>query len=392
MADLVGLAWELTSVTGWGVYGTNLTLELLRRGRPVPVLLKQPAKLELDPVRMGLLAPLVRQQAQLVQQLRQGGKMQPGTVPFPVVKTLTSAFEPMTAGRWFHSDAELGVIFFENTRFAPEALQRARRYRQVVCGSTWNADVLRGQGLTNVEVVLQGVDPSLFHPGVRHKLLRDRFVVFSGGKAEHRKGQDIVLAAFKRFHARHPEALLLTAWQSPWTDKARDLAHSPHGTGAPPVRDGVVDIGAWAAASGLPPGSVLDVGLVPNDRIARMLGQCDCAVFASRYESGTNLPAMEAMACGLPVVLSDNTGHRDIIDDARCYPLRRQGVVTHVPAGWGSDGWGESDVDELVAALEAVHADRAEAERRGAAAAAWIRSELPWTRQVDRFAGLIDAL
>ena len=392
MADLVGLAWELTSVTGWGVYGTNLTLELLRRGRPTPVLLKQPARLELDPVRMGLLAPLVRQQAQLVQQLRQGGKMQPGTVPFPVVKTLTSGFEPMTAGRWFHSDSELGVIFFENTRFVPAALERARRYGRVVCGSNWNAEVLRGHGLTNVEVVLQGVDPSLFHPGVRHKLLRDRFVVFSGGKAEHRKGQDIVLAAFKRFHARHPEALLLTAWQSPWTDKAKDLVHSPHGTGAPPAREGMVDIPAWAIANGLPAGSVLDVGLVPNDRVARMLGQCDCAVFASRYESGTNLPAMEAMACGLPVVLSDNTGHRDIIDDARCYPLRAQGRVAHVPSGWGSDGWGESDVDELVDALEAIHADRTEADRRGAAAADWIRTELSWTGQVERFAGVIETL
>ena len=392
MADLVGLAWELTSVTGWGVYGTHLALELLRRGRPTPVLLKQPAKLELDPVRMGLLAPLVRQQAQLVQQLKRGGRMQPGTVPFPVVKTLTSAFEPMTAGRWFFGEPDLGVIFFENTRFAPGPLQRARLYARVICGSTWNADVLRGHGVENVVKVLQGVDPSAFHPAVRHKLAPDRFIIFSGGKAEHRKGQDIVLAAFKRFHARHPEALLLTAWQSPWPDKAADLARSPHGVGAPPVKDGALDVGAWAVANGLPPGSVLDVGLVPNDRMPRLLGQCDCAVFASRYESGTNLPAMEAMACGLPVVLSDNTGHRDLIDEGRCHPLRRQGPVSHVPAGWGSDGWGESDVDELVAALEAIHGDRAEADRRGAAAAAWIRGELSRTRQIGRFADVIAAV
>ena len=389
MADLVGLAWELTSITGWGVYGTNLTLELLRRGRPTPVLLKQPARLELDPVRMGLLAPLVRQQELLVRQLRQGGRMQPGTVPFPVVKTLTSTFEPMTAGRWFFGKPDLGVIFFENTRFAAESLARARQYARVICGSSWNAAVLRGEGLDNVELVLQGVDPSLFHPAVRHKLARDRFVVFSGGKAEHRKGQDIVLAAFKRFHARHPEALLLTAWQSPWPDKAGDLARSPHGVGAPPVKDGALDVAAWAVANGVPPGCVLDVGLVPNDRVARVLGQCDCAVFASRYESGTNLPAMEAMACGLPVVLSDNTGHKDLVDDGRCYPLRRQTPVGHVPEGWGSDGWGESDVDELLAALEAIHADRAEADRRGAAAAEWMRRELSWTRQVGRFADLV---
>jgi len=181
----------------------------------------------------------------------------------------------------------------------------------------------------------------------------------------------------------------LTAWQSPWPEKSADLAQSPHGLGAPPVKDGTIDVGAWAVSNGLPPGSVLDVGLVANDKVPRMLGQCDCAVFASRYESGTNLPAMEAMACGLPVVLSDNTGHKDLIDGSRCYPLRRQAPVRHVPAGWGSDGWGESDVDELVESLEAIHGDRAEADRRGTAAAAWMRSELSWTRQVSRFVDVL---
>ncbi len=391
MVQGVGLAWELTSVTGWGVYGTNLTLELLRRGRPRPVLLKQPAQLDLDPLRMGLLAPLVRQQRELVAQLKRGGAMQPGTLDVPVVKTLTSALEPMTAGRWFFGRPDVGVVFFENTRVSAEAVARSRQYGRVICGSTWNAEVLRAAGVQNVGVVLQGVDPTLFHPAVRHKLLKDRFVVFSGGKAEHRKGQDLVLAAFRRFQARHPEALLLTAWQSPWPDKAKDLAASPHVRGAPPVVDGRLDVAAWAAAEGLPPGSVVDVGLVPNDRVARVLGQADCAVFASRYESGTNLPAMEAMACGLPVVLSDNTGHQDLIDESRCFPLRRQGRVPHVPAGWGDDGWGESEVDELVAALEAIYADRAEAARRGAAAAAWMRG-LTWTRQVDRFVAELDGL
>jgi glycosyltransferase involved in cell wall biosynthesis len=388
MPDLVGLAWELTSVTGWGVYGTNLTLELLRRGRPRPVLLKRPAQLDLDPLRMGLLAPLVRQQEQLLAQLKSGGKLQPGTLEFPVIKTLTSALEPMTAGKWFFGKPDVGVVFFENTHVAPQTIARGRRFGRVVCGSTWNGDLLQSRGLDNVAVVLQGVDTSLFHPAVRHKLLADRFVVFSGGKLEHRKGQDLVLTAFKRFHARHPEALLLTAWHSPWPDKARDLAQSPHVTGAPPVRGGRCDVAGWAAANGLPPGAVIDVGLVPNDRVPRILGQCDCAVFPSRYESGTNLPAMEAMACGLPVVLSDNTGHKDIIADDRCYRLQRQGPVAAVPSGWGAEGWGESEVDEIDASLEAIYADSAEANRRGAAAAEFAAT-LSWPTQVDRLVQVV---
>ena len=29
--DLLGLTWELSSITGWGVYGTNVALEILKR-------------------------------------------------------------------------------------------------------------------------------------------------------------------------------------------------------------------------------------------------------------------------------------------------------------------------------------------------------------------------
>jgi hypothetical protein len=39
-------------------------------------------------------------------------------------------------------------------------------------------------------------------------------VVFSGGKLEHRKGQDLVIRAFVRFVQRHPDAVLVTAWGS----------------------------------------------------------------------------------------------------------------------------------------------------------------------------------
>ena len=58
-ADIVGLTWELSSVTGWGVYGTNVALELIKRRVPKPVLLKQPSKLSLTIERAQLLGPLL---------------------------------------------------------------------------------------------------------------------------------------------------------------------------------------------------------------------------------------------------------------------------------------------------------------------------------------------
>jgi glycosyltransferase involved in cell wall biosynthesis len=111
-----------------------------------------------------------------------------------------------------------------------------------------------------------------------------------------------------------------------------------------------------------------------------VLREMDVSLQPSRAEACTNLPAKEAMACGVPVIVSENTGTRDLVgsapfpgDDATCIPLRRQRPVSGF-RDWGTDGWGESDVDEIVAALEFAHANREEARAIGLRGAAWLRA------------------
>jgi hypothetical protein len=41
----------------------------------------------------------------------------------------------------------------------------------------------------------------------------------------------------------------------------------------------------------------------------QILREIDVAVVPNRFEGGTNLVAMECMACGMPVILSANTGY-----------------------------------------------------------------------------------
>ena len=48
-----------------------------------------------------------------------------------------------------------------------------------------------------------------------------------------------------------------------------------------------------------------------ND-IAKLLQMCDIAV-ASSLREGLPVNIMEAMACGLPVIASENRGHRELI-------------------------------------------------------------------------------
>ena len=60
-------------------------------------------------------------------------------------------------------------------------------------------------------------------------------------------------------------------------------------------------------------GNVVVPGLLNSAQMASLLKQADIAVFPNRCEGGTNLVAMEAIACGIPTVLSANSGHLDLM-------------------------------------------------------------------------------
>jgi glycosyltransferase involved in cell wall biosynthesis len=277
-----------------------------------------------------------------------------------------------------------GLIFLEDTRFPAEAVERARRYSLIVAGSSWNAEVLRQHGLSRVRTVLQGVDPHLFYPRPREDRFPGRFVVFSGGKLEYRKGQDLVIAAFRRFQRRHPEALLLVAWHNFQRRALTGLESTGHVEGLPSVAlDGRLRIREWLAENGVPPESVVDLGPIPNQRLAPILREADVALFPNRCEGGTNLAAMECLASGVPTLLSCNTGHLDLIDPLHCYPLRAQGRVQPVPRDAGVEGWGESEVEEMLEHLERVYGARSEARAVGTRAASFMKN-MTWDGQMGR--------
>jgi glycosyltransferase involved in cell wall biosynthesis len=283
----------------------------------------------------------------------------------------------------------IGVVFFETAQLDAEAIARARSLALIVTGSDWNKRVLNAYGLDNVVTVLQGVDPTLFHRAPAGRWLGDRFCVFSGGKLEYRKAQDIVLAAFRIFGSRHKEALLVTAWASPWRHVARTLDRSTLVSPVPFDGNGDVDVGSWAAINGIARDQILALGAIPNHQMPAVLREMDVAVFPNRCEGGTNLVAMECMACGLPVILSRNTGHLDLIEAENCFPLEHQAPLDGDSACVGAvPGWGESDVEEVVECLERVFEDRAGADLRGRRASDMM-SKLTWACTAGKLKRLI---
>jgi len=388
MRSQVIIHWGISSFYGWGVYGLNLALQWTGDPDLQPVASRpvRMSQISLDPLRTLALRSFVEESAEFDARLRQQLTLDSAPrVDVPLLVGLGDDFQsqPLEQGSVLTGSPTLGVTFFENPNLSADAVARAQEFPWIVTGSTWNEEVLRRVGVDRVSTVLQGIDPTLFHPAPRSGLFGSRFLIFSGGKLEFRKGQDLVIAALRVFLRRHPDAVLVTAWHSPWPQAARSLDHSGKATPVPIHPDGRIDVIGWAVGNGISPNQIVDLGAIPNAQLPIVLREMDVAVFPNRGEGGTNLVAMECMACGVPVILSANTGHLDLVGDDICFPLSHQGPVNRPGRPGGAiPGWGESSVDEIVEQLERVSADREEASRRAVRGAARLAG-LTWQRTAE---------
>lgn len=368
----IGIGWALDEPGDGGTLALNLALQFTLKGLR-PTLLHGAGTVELDALRQRLLAPALDEYAaQRGSFARKCGR----GLDFPVLHRLGDGLAFDASADDAPGRPDIGMAQVECTDIPSTRLARAADWRLIVAGSSWSTRVLRARGLRNVVHVAPGVDTALFHPAARAGLFPGRFAVFSGGTLGYRKGHDLVIAAFRAFRRRHPEALLVCAWGSPSPDSLRELAASAHLDGPPDTADGRPRIDAWLTRHGVPPESTVVLGALPVAQLPAVLRECHLAVFPGRCEGGVPQPAMQALACAVPTVLAGNTGHLDLVGD-HAYVLEQQGEVA------GQEGWGECAVDELLATMERAFTRHAEAGRKGQAAARFMEG-WTWDRQVDR--------
>ena len=380
MTPWLGITWGISNRFGWGVYGLNLVRELLRKGETFPVCFGDIAVNTLNDETRELLAPVIKfRNDNLSSFMRETKVAQLGNAV--VLHALGNDAEWSLISNSIEGDKNIGVIFFEHSDISAAGLNRLSKLDQIVAGSTWNADVMIDAGVKNVVTVFQGIDTSLFRPMPRSGTYNDKFAVFSGGKLDYRKGQDIVLAAFKAFAQERDDVVLVTAWHNLWPLTAAQFRHSPHMSTLPYVgADDRLNITRMATDNGIPESKFVDLGLLPNEEMPGVLKEMDLAVFPNRCEGGTNLVAMETMACGVPCILSQNTGHMDIINDGGGWVLEQQNRVSF--EGMATEGWGESSVDELVTLMEHAYENRAQARKIGQTGAEFMRS-WSWPTQIE---------
>lgn len=345
------------SFHGWGVCGKYITKELSRL-TPVGLITEgfDAAAIQ-DVLDHRLLQQLLVPEADQ-ERLRAGAAV---TVDVPVLQNIVDkSLRPALPG--FRGSWNVGYTFFEDNILHPSFIETGRRaYDVVVTGSTWCEEVLRGYGLTNVTTIIQGIDPTIFNTSHAEKeYFRDTFVIFSGGKFELRKGQDLVIRAFKVMQDRYRDVLLVNSWYNHWPASMQTMAASPHIRFVAQSGEYTALMERTFAENGIDPGRVITLPPLPNIMMTRIYRNTDIGVFPNRAEGGTNLVLMEYMACGKPAIASYSTGHRDVLTDANSLPLRALRPLSISHAGQQMAVWDDPQLDELIARLDWAYHHRGE--------------------------------
>jgi len=274
-----------------------------------------------------------------------------------------------------------GYTFFEN-ELNQTSIKNSKNYDLILAGSTWCKEKMFEVGIKNTDVLIQGIDPELFYPqDIHHN--KNLFIIFSGGKFELRKGQDIVLKAVKTLQDMYDDVILINAWYNFWPatmlsmNSSRFIKYEQKGIN---WEEFMLNL---YKTNGLDPKRIFTLPVVPNEKLREIYYKTDIGLFPNRCEGGTNLVLMEYMACGKPVIASFNSGHKDILKDKNSYPLFKMNdfKIYNDEKQIISD-WSEPDLDEVISKLEYAYFNRNEIKKVGTQAGDDMRN-FTWSKTAD---------
>lgn len=242
-----------------------------------------------------------------------------GKMRKPLVWTMHDMWPIGGAAHFFGNDD--GQVWKPHNRFDRWVWERKKRHWQnpmhLVAPSEWLAGLARSGSLTKhqpITVIPNPIDTEVWQAIERNKALEtlglsqsQRYIVFgaSGSVFDQRKGFDLMDQALRQLQF---ESLL---------------------------HDVVVVVLGGSESNGLPQTDlpVHFAGKIQNDELLNLYySACDVAVIPSRLDNLPNV-AIEALACGTPVVAFDVGGLRDVVDHQHTGYLARSESVEDLAKG-----------------------------------------------------------
>lgn len=281
----------------------------------------------------------------------------------------------------FNADRKVCIYNYETTLMPPGWVKDLNQHADLVLPSSnfaKNIFVQNGVLRNKLQVLPHGIDPNVYHPNVLpFNYGTDKFVFLCVAQPHARKGLDILLQAYaKEFASTENVCLVIKTSLT-----ARRRAHYEID-----VRELLNRVRKQYA---LP-----EVKIIADkfDDLAPLYAGADCFVLPTRSECFC-LPALEAMACKLPVIITGYGGQTDFATRANSFLISYK--MVNAPKSmqyWHFDPRGkiaEPDEDHLRVLMRYVFKDREETRKRAELAYEQAIPRFTWENVGDQLMGLV---
>lgn len=185
-----------------------------------------------------------------------------------------------------------GFPFFELDRFTPQELNSLKCPNRLIVASRWAKEILVDSGFIAdiIDIVPCGVNTNIFYPKGG---LGGSYIFFCCNKFEKRKCHDVIVSAFSKAFAKSDDVELHMCSHNPFLSE--------------------VQTASWLnlyRSSKLASKVKFFNPLETLDDVATFINNGDCGLYPSRAEA-FNLPLLEAMACGKPVITTNYAAHTE---------------------------------------------------------------------------------
>jgi|GEM_PF-1097835 len=269
----------------------------------------------------------------------------------------------ITQRRWIYT-------MFETNKIPRMWVERLNKAEHVLVPSSWMVPLWKSQGVTPpIDVYHHGIDTNYFYD--LNRPIRETFTFLHYCQLSSRKGTDVLLRAFEdEFKNEKPEDVhLILKNVHPFFPITHD--------------EKIETISAT----------------YDRTQLQQLLFRADCFVFPTRGE-GFGLTPFEAMASGLPTIVTDWSGPHDFIDQsdtlALHYTLKEADYSfktiykNDLAEGESIGEWAEPDYGHLRELMRWTYSNREKAQQMGKRAAERLKKYWTWEIQAQKLIQLID--
>lgn len=242
----------------------------------------------------------------------------------------------------------IGWPIFELNRFTSRERHHLESQDMVFVCSQWAKNIILSEtNQKNVSVIPGGVDTSIFYP--TSTCASNKFIFLTIGKFEVRKNHEGIIRAFDLAFSDNDNVELWLMTENPFLDTQDQLI--------------------W---SSLIEGTRLHYKIrrIPHFNtqhdIAKIINMASCGIFPSHAE-GWDLPVLEMMACGKPVIVSNYSAHTEYCNvnnsillnvnklesaNAVNYNISTSFDKQHF---YGQGEWGQINLDDIVDSMRLAY-------------------------------------